>query len=368
MIGNHSKGKDPYKLVQYLITKPQAQVLTSNLGSTHPVTIAQELQWSSQLNSRTRRLMYHVSLSLAPRERLTDRDWRQLARDYLKAMGFDACPYLVVRHHDRPHDHIHLAVGRVRLDNSKCVSDGWDHLRCQTVLRELEQRYGLQPTPSSWEHDRGAAIGVMQVHDQTEQALVKQKLQAQIDESCEHCSTLDELIESLHEQSIEVTVGRTRAGFPTIAYQMDNVTFNGSQLGRAYTVHGLGKYRHISSSAAVDAEQDAPDADDTQQKQWVERLLPVLQRLVQDSHYCVDENNAWVDPYWIECTPDQVSVDATDGRGVILQVKFNPQAAIQSVNLTLGDVEQLQQVDESSAILVYRRRARSRHSQKQLEL
>lgn len=236
------------------------------------------------------------------------------------------------------------------------------------MLRELEQRYGLQPTPSSWEHDRGAAVSVMQVHDQTGQALIKQKLQAQIDRSCEHCSTLDELIESLHEQGIEVTIGRTRAGFPTIAYQMDDMTFNGSQLGHAYTVHGLKKYQHISFSVAVDAEQNAPDADETQQKQWVAQLLPLLQRLVQDSRYCVDENNAWIDPYWIECTPDQVNVDAMDGRGVILQVKLNPQVAIQSVNLTLRDVEQLQNDDESSVVLVRRRRARSRHNQEQLEL
>jgi hypothetical protein len=68
-------------------------------------------------------------------------------------MGFDDNQYVVVRHCDRAHDHIHIIASRIKLDGS-CVSDSWDHLRIQTVMRELEQEFNLTPVESTWEKEK----------------------------------------------------------------------------------------------------------------------------------------------------------------------------------------------------------------------
>ncbi len=371
MIGKHTKGKSPYRLVQYLITKPTAQVLTSNLGSDRPSEIAHELQWGCQLNPRTKLPIYHASLGLLPQERLSDSEWRNLARDYLRAMGFDACPYLVVRHNDRRHDHIHIAASRVRLDNGKCVSDSWDHLRCQTVLRNLEQCYGLQTTPSSWEQDRKAAtVGMMRLHDRTGQALIKPKLQALIDQTCEHCSTVEELIDHLQQQGIETRLKATPTGALGISYGWHEMTFSGSQLGRAYTVRGLAQYRQLNHTLfpLLQHTQAAETENGASQQQWVNALLPTLQRLMQDSRYQMDETSAWVEPYWLEWDKKQVSVEATDGRGLLLKVKLGASKIIQSAKLQAVDVAWLESAAEPSMTPTVQQTVQAKRKQAQQEL
>jgi hypothetical protein len=76
-----------------------------------------------------------------------------LAQKYLRQMGFDYNQYVVVRHCDRAHDHIHIIASRIKL-NGSCVSDSWDHLRIQAVMRELEQEFNLTPVESTWEKEK----------------------------------------------------------------------------------------------------------------------------------------------------------------------------------------------------------------------
>ena len=69
-------------------------------------------------------------------------------------MGFTNNQYIAVKHTDQEnHEHIHLVTSRVKMDGS-VVSDSWDWIRSQDVIRKLEKDFELESVPSSWESDR----------------------------------------------------------------------------------------------------------------------------------------------------------------------------------------------------------------------
>jgi Relaxase/Mobilisation nuclease domain len=77
-----------------------------------------------------------------------------IAQEYLKGMGFEGCQYVVYRHSDQDHDHIHMVASRIRLVDGKTISDSWDYRRSEVLIRELEQEYQLQSVIPSWEQDQ----------------------------------------------------------------------------------------------------------------------------------------------------------------------------------------------------------------------
>jgi Relaxase/Mobilisation nuclease domain len=150
MIGKQFKGKVFYPVLAYALGKQGAKLIGSNMANVQPVSLAKEFDFFRRLNPAVDRCMYHASLSLPPPDHMESADWHTLAQKYLQQMGFDDNQYVVVRHCDRAHDHVHIIASRIKLDGS-CVSDSWDHYRIQAVIRELEQEFNLAPVESGWE-------------------------------------------------------------------------------------------------------------------------------------------------------------------------------------------------------------------------
>jgi hypothetical protein len=157
MIGKHFKGKAFYPILNYALSKQSAQLITTNMAYSVPADLAQEFSCLQSVNAMVERCMYHASLSLPMGEWLEDLKWGEVAQEFLDLMGFDSNPYVVVRHHDRAHDHIHIISSRIRFDGS-CVFDRWDHYRLQAVTGQLERMFELTPIPASWEQRQSPVI------------------------------------------------------------------------------------------------------------------------------------------------------------------------------------------------------------------
>lgn len=153
MIGNISKSSRFGGVTRYVLNKPRATLLGSNMGDRSPEILSDMFQQGRRLQRKTKTPCIHISLSLPHGSDLDDDDFLELAQDYLEGMGYDLSrhQYLVGRHSDRDHNHVHIAVNRIDMVTGKLVNDGWDHYRSQNILRQLEKDYDLEPTPSSWE-------------------------------------------------------------------------------------------------------------------------------------------------------------------------------------------------------------------------
>lgn len=258
MLVKHTKRKDPLGVAQYVLDKPGAEVVGSNLAYPDDVhAIAAEIRFSCRDSKRLKLTTYHASLAVAPPEHLSDDLWHQVARDYLDKMHYGLSPYLVVRHTDTEHDHIHIVAGRFDLSTGKRVPDSWDHYNAIEAIRDIEAEYGFELTPKAGSAERQSpTVGMIRHERDTSQPAVKPELQDLVDDLTSQVNSLDELADHLEQAGVELHVKPINETTLGLTYQFKGLYFSASQLGRAYTLNGLRQFRGIESPQSSDAVMD----------------------------------------------------------------------------------------------------------------
>lgn len=248
MIAKQIKGKSFRGVLNYLHEKEGSRLIAGNMGGKTPQTLSAEFAVSRQLNPRLSKAVYHSSLSLPKTEHLDDDTWSAIASDYLAGMEFNDSQYVVYRHSDKDHDHVHIVASRIRITDGTTVNDSWDYVRSEKQIRELENKYELTPTVSSSpKQQRGQTTGEMRLIERTGEASIKTKLQKIIDQQTKKPIAMPELINRLKDRGINAKVSFTRTGkIRGISYQLNGVATSGTHLGKAYTFPGLQKHRQIS--------------------------------------------------------------------------------------------------------------------------
>jgi hypothetical protein len=88
------------------------------------------------------------SINFPPSENLLNEKMKQIGLDYLETNGFTQNQFIMFRHYDASHPHLHILVNRIGYDGS-VLSDSNDFSRSENVLRKLEKKYDLtQVMPS----------------------------------------------------------------------------------------------------------------------------------------------------------------------------------------------------------------------------
>ena len=229
--------------------------------------LAKEFKISRQLNPEVERAVYHVSLSAAPDDCIDKEVWKEIAQKYLEKMGFNCNQYAIYRHSNTDNDHIHIVASRIRLDTGKVVHDGWDYLRSEKVLREIEKDYGLFQVKSRDKQQKAPSTGQVKRIEREQfeyesgkrqtppEKPIKQKLQQAINKATLDNPTLPLMIARLQIKGIEVRTGFTRTGKSKgISYCIDEQAFSGTKLGAAYTFNGLQKHRGVDYKPERDSE------------------------------------------------------------------------------------------------------------------
>ena len=101
-----------------------------------------EMQMPVQLS--TKKPILHISINPHPEDVLTDQLLSDIAKEYMRKLGYGDQPYLVYKHTDIDRHHIHIVGLRVD-ENGKPLNDKFEHRRSKQITRELEKKYGLHP-------------------------------------------------------------------------------------------------------------------------------------------------------------------------------------------------------------------------------
>lgn len=155
MIAKAVKGRGFRGALDYDLNKEHGRVIDTNMSGTTPRELAKEFGEVRKLRPKLGKAVLHVSLSAAPGEHLSDEQWQQVAQRYLHGMGLENNQYLVTRHTDTEHEHIHLLVNRIRFDGG-VTSDSHDYRRQETLMRAIEREFDLQRVMPSIEVHRHA--------------------------------------------------------------------------------------------------------------------------------------------------------------------------------------------------------------------
>ncbi|WP_169514941.1 relaxase/mobilization nuclease domain-containing protein [Arenibacter latericius] len=88
----------------------------------------------------------HATLNLPRGEHLDDETFLSLSKAYMEYMGYEEQPYMVVRHHDTEHEHVHIVSSTIREDCSQ-INLSFDYRRSMAAQKHLEKQFGLSPSP-----------------------------------------------------------------------------------------------------------------------------------------------------------------------------------------------------------------------------
>jgi hypothetical protein len=123
--------------------KDRAEVLEYNKCFGNKFELAEQFQDVAKLSRRVEKPVLHLSLRLAPGEKLTRNQLIEIGREAAKEFGVADHQYICVLHKDTKEQHIHIAANRVGFDG-KVASDSNSYKRMAALCRRLEKEYHLK--------------------------------------------------------------------------------------------------------------------------------------------------------------------------------------------------------------------------------
>jgi len=147
MICDIKKRSNFARLVNYANNPKKARLIDCKdvrLDSNATIAASMQGQADDKPERKLTNPVYHISLNFAIEDRaqLTDDKMVKIAREYMRRMGIVNIQYIVCRHTDTEHPHLHIVANRVDNDG-RTISDSNDNRDSVKICRELTQEYGL---------------------------------------------------------------------------------------------------------------------------------------------------------------------------------------------------------------------------------
>ena len=154
MVAKINRGNSLYGALTYnqeKVNDATARIISGNRMITdvsgNPDKVIQQTMFSFEnymlANKNTEKPILHISLNPSPEDYLSDKQFADLAKDYMDRMGYGDQPYIVYIHEDTGRRHIHIVTTCVDEKGEK-ISDTYEWNRSMKVCRDLEAKYKLK--------------------------------------------------------------------------------------------------------------------------------------------------------------------------------------------------------------------------------
>lgn len=231
MIAKIVKGASFIGMIKYMMKKREgeARVLYAEgvRADTTPQEMASDFGLQASMRPNVKKPVCHTVLSFSADDtkRLTDEAMTKIAKEYLQQMGYGDTQYLIVRHLDREHPHLHICINRIGNDGIT-ITDSNEKYRSTKICRELTEQYQLK----FGESKRAVKRERLRGGDQVRYAIYD-TIQAVLPK----CKNWEELVSALKQRGIEVsfkTKGNTDK-VEGVIFTKSEVSFSGSHIDRS---------------------------------------------------------------------------------------------------------------------------------------
>ena len=237
MIGKIKKGSGFKGCVNYVLGKEQAAVLhAEGVLVESKQDIIRSFCMQTEMNPGLKKPVGHIALSysVVDAPKLTDEKMVQLAQEYMREMKITDTQYIIVRHQDREHPHVHIVFNRID-NNGKTISDSNDMYRNEQVCKKLKEKHGLY-----------FAKGKEQVkqHRLKEPDKTKYEIYTAVKNEIGKLRNWQQLKEQLTEKGIGIQFkykGQTDE-IQGVSFSKGEYTFKGSEIDRSFSYSKLDKY------------------------------------------------------------------------------------------------------------------------------
>lgn len=144
MIGKPITGRSFGGCIRYIVDKPEAKILyAEGVRMQNATTLTNDFNLQRKMKPELGKAVGHLVLSWSKEDlpKLTDSVMLEHAKEYMQKMDIRDTQFVVVRHHDRLHPHLHVVYNRV--DNKGAtITDKNNYARNIKACRELTLKYG----------------------------------------------------------------------------------------------------------------------------------------------------------------------------------------------------------------------------------
>ena len=261
MIGKIVKGSAFKGCVQYVMGKDKTRLLDSEGVLTDSAqTVTNSFYTQYLMNPDIKRPVGHISLSYSKHDAsiLTDNKMTELAREYMQQMGIVNTQYIIVRHEDREHPHVHIVFNRIDNDG-KTISDKNDRYRNEKVCKELKLKHGLYFADGKDD----VKLDRLRNHDR-----IKYEIYHAVKDTLKTARNWTELQKRLKEKQIELKFkykGQTDV-IQGVSFIKDSTTFKGSEIDRSFSFANLDRQLAENSNQSIQKQNIVPQRDEPIQK------------------------------------------------------------------------------------------------------
>ena len=231
MIAKIMKGSGFKGVINYILDPKKGTELIDCSGvRTDSIShIAQSFIDQTKLNPRVGKVVGHISLSFSVQDssKLSNDFMAQMAREYMEKMGIKDTQYIIGRHFNKEHPHIHIAFNRID-NNGKTISDRNDRFRSEKICKELTAKHGLY-----------FADGKVKIkeHRLKEPDKTKYEIYQALKAEIARCRDWKALLAHLKKQDIDVHFkykGNSQE-VQGIIFEKNGYHFNGSKVDRGFS-------------------------------------------------------------------------------------------------------------------------------------
>lgn len=262
------RGKTFNGLISYLLKpashhKSDPSVVGGNTIEIFAEALSAEFNATKLLRPDVSKPVWHNSLRLTLGEQLTTEQWKLLADDYMKRMGFSETHLRAyVLHDDREGQHIHIVASRIDATSGKLYLGKNENLISTRIIQQLELDYSLTRTkgpeakasstsPSPKPKRKKTRNETMQ-EKRTGELCSKTVIQEAIDTLITSKISEEEFVQQLAAQKIKAVPNRASTGrMNGFSFEYNNVSFKASQLGKKYSWKNLEPFIIIDSPTIV---------------------------------------------------------------------------------------------------------------------
>ncbi|MDR0332429.1 MAG: relaxase/mobilization nuclease domain-containing protein [Dysgonamonadaceae bacterium] len=231
MIAKIVKGKSFKGVVNYILDKAKQTELLATEGVRHKSreSIIRSFVTQTELNPRVAKTVGHISLDFSSqdRDKLTNAKMVQIAHEYLNAMDIKNTQYIIARHHDKEHPHIHIVFNRID-NNGKTISDKNDRYHSGKICKDLTDKYNLYFAQGKENVKR---------HRLKEPDKTKYEIYDALKAAVPKCKNWKELHNELKKNGITINFkykGNTDE-VQGVRFEKNGYTFNGSKIDRQFS-------------------------------------------------------------------------------------------------------------------------------------
>lgn len=246
MIGKVITGRSFGGCIRYVVQKHDAVILDAAGVRMQQVNqIINDFNLQRKYNPNLGKAVGHIALSWSVNDaaKLNDEVMVMLAKEYLQKMKIQDTQYLIVKHRDKDHPHIHIVYNRVG-NNGKTISDNFQKQRNVQVAKELTLKHGLYLSPGKERVNRQQLKG---------EDKIKYELFDAIRAASKKVKNINELKQVLAKQGI-VTHLKYKSGtneVQGISFSKGDFKFKGSEIDRSLSYAKL--------SQAIEQQQIKPE-------------------------------------------------------------------------------------------------------------